>query len=539
MTDGLIGDSMILNNKSINGKDIFSLKTCSKEKVLRICDYCRNSKEVSWNTIYRGRKKHNTVYDYCFSCAIKIYNSGANNSAKKPGVGAKISASSKGKSKTFKDGKNLRILDRKISSSGHILKWFDKENNHVQEHRLVLAEHKNIHHSELKEVHHINGNKKDNVVSNLVELTKSEHGTAHSQLEKLAFDLLSKNLIIFNKEYKEYRLSPSLEIPNLERSLGFEDIAIKQNKNICSSRLDVKIKSEIIRDVFIDIPLIAANMSTVINSDFYIKLNKLGAFGILHRADKKENIISEIVKIKKECEWVAASIGIDKDQLDFAKNIIKFGCNIIVIDIAHGYSDTVFDLAKKIKKYSPSTKIVIGNTTNPEMIYECYDFVDAVKVGIAQGMACETKNTAGCTEKQFSAALKFKHISKNFGIPIISDGGIREPADFTKAIAAGANSVMAGSIFAACPESNAELIWENGKHKKIYAGMASEYVQHKWKGGLKPGTCTEGGIRLLDEGLPVDKLLERYSGALKSGITYAGGNDILSFQKNVQFVIVR
>jgi IMP dehydrogenase/GMP reductase len=497
---------------------------------------CNEEKEVQWNDIFRCRKKHNVEKDYCFLCSMKIYNTGENNPSKKFENAKKISEATKGKSKSFKDGKNLRILERRVVSSGHITKWVSEEKKHVQEHRLVLANSINKHHSELDEIHHIDGNKKNNILSNLIELTSSEHGTLHSQLEKLAFDLVKSNQIVFNKEYKEYRLSPLVEISTMEKSLGFENIAIKQKKNICESRLSVDINSEFVRGIKLKIPLIASNMSTVVNSKFCIDLYKLGALGILHRADSEENIIKEVEFVAKECDIVAASIGVEALQFDFAKKLIKAGANIITIDIAHGYSDVVFNLAKKIKLYNSNVKLIIGNTTNPNIIYECYDFVDAIKIGIAQGLACETKNTAGCTEKQFSAILKFKHISKNFGIPIISDGGIREPADFTKAIAAGGNSVMAGSIFAACPESAAELIWENGKRKKLYAGMASEYVQNKWKGGLKSGTCSEGGIRFLDEGLPVTQLLERYAGALKSGITYAGGNSISSFQKDVEFI---
>ena len=159
-----------------------------------------------------------------------------------------------------------------------------------------------------------------------------------------------------------------------------------------------------------------------------------------------------------------------------------------------------------------------------------------LKVGIAQGYACETKNTAGCTERQFSAVLKFKALSNQYGIPIISDGGIREPADFTKAIAAGANSIMAGKIFAECPESAAEIVSINDVDKKLYAGMASEHVQNLWRGGVKEGTCTEGGVRYLDIGIDAKRLLERYSGALKSGISYSGSCDICSFQNNVEFV---
>lgn len=353
-------------------------------------------------------------------------------------------------------------------------------------------------------------------------------------IDSLLKTLLEKN-IIYNEDGK-YSINPINELNCIPQSLGFENIAIQQKKNICNSRLDVNIKSEIIKGIYIDIPIIASNMSTVVNSEFCIKLYKLGALGIMHRAAPKEFIISEIIKISTECPIVAASIGIDKDQYDFALELIKNGCNIIVIDIAHGYSDPVLELAKKIKKFSKDIKIIIGNTTNTSIINECLDFTDAIKVGIAQGLACETKNTAGCTEKQFSAIFKFRDSYKKYGIPIISDGGIREPADFTKSIAAGANSVMAGSIFARCPESAAETVIINNASKKIYAGMASEYVQNKWKGGLKSGTCSEGGVRYLDLGLSADKLLERYSGALKSGITYAGGKDIKSFQDTVEFV---
>jgi len=354
--------------------------------------------------------------------------------------------------------------------------------------------------------------------------------------ELLIQELIDKGILFKNPTTGDLNLNPLLDLFNSEVSYGFEDVAITQQKNICKSRLDADISSEIIRGVNVKVPLIASNMSTVINSDFYIKLVELGAFAFMHRAASDETLESEILKISSKCPWVAASIGIDDSQFNFAKKLINKGANIIVIDIAHGFTDSIFDLAKKIKSYSKTVKVVIGNATNPEIMYECGDIVDAVKVGIAQGFACETKNTAGCTEKQFSAVLKFKNLSRKFGIPVISDGGTREPADLVKAIAAGANSVIAGKIFAACPESAADTELVNGVLKKVYAGMASRYVQDKWKGGLKPGTCPEGGVRYLDVGESAEKLLERYGGALKSGITYAGANDVVSFQDKVKFI---
>lgn len=322
----------------------------------------------------------------------------------------------------------------------------------------------------------------------------------------------------------------------MELSLGFESVAIKQKKNKCFSRLDANIQSEIIRGVKVEIPLIAANMSTVINSDFYIKIHKLGAFAFLHRAMHAEEYLESVRLIYNLCEWKAVSIGVGIDQYELAKKLIIHGANIVLIDIAHGYSDTVIDLGRKLKKEYPHIKMVVGNTTNTDMMYEVEDFADAVKVGIAGGLACDTKSTAGCYEKQFSAVFKFKEISKKLGLPIISDGALREPADFTKSIAAGANSAMAGSLFAACPESAAEIVCIDGYDKKLYAGMASEYVQKRWRGGLKPGTCAEGGVKYLTISESVEKVLETWSGALRTGITYGGGNSIKSFQDMVEFV---
>lgn len=326
------------------------------------------------------------------------------------------------------------------------------------------------------------------------------------------------------------------DLSRIPLSLGFEDVGLKHQKNLCTSRLDVNITSEVIRGIELQVPVIAANMSTVTNANFCIKLARLGAMGILHRAAPTEWLIKETAKIAANCVKVAVSIGIGEDQYKLAHTLVNYGANIITIDIANGWCDAVIDLAKKLKREMPSVKLIVGNTSNVGMLDEVADFADAVKVGIANGSACETKSTAGCNEKQFSTVLNMKERARQLGLPLISDGGIREAADFVKAIGAGASSIMAGSIFAACPESAAEEVNDYGVYCKRYAGMASAFVQESWKGGVKPGTCAEGGVRLIPLGEPVEKLLEHYSGALRSGITYGGGKDIKSFQRHVEFV---
>lgn len=321
------------------------------------------------------------------------------------------------------------------------------------------------------------------------------------------------------------------------QSYGFDDVAILQQKNKCLSRLDTDISSEIIKGVVRPIPLIAANMASVTNADFIIKLYKLGAFGILHRAAPVQWMVEETKKIAKTCEWVAVSIGVGQDQFDLAKTLVSVGANIITIDIAHGYSQSVIDLGRKIKK-ELNVKVIVGNTHNKKMYMEVLDFADALKVGLANGAVCTTKNTASCFERQFSTVYKYKKLVKKYGMPVISDGGIKEAADFCKALAAGSNSVMAGGILCRCPESAGEIIEINGQRKKVHFGMASKKAQEIWKGGLKPMTCAEGKVSYFDIGEPVEDLLNRYAGALRSGITYGGGTNIKTFQENVKFTLI-
>lgn len=321
-----------------------------------------------------------------------------------------------------------------------------------------------------------------------------------------------------------------------EESFGFNQVAIKQEKNKALSRLDVDISSEIVRGLVRPNPLIAANMSTVTNAAFYKQLYALGSFSFLHRAQTIDNLVTEIKDVAKECEWVGFSIGVGNEYKDAVHSLVHAGGNVLLIDIAHGYSDEVISLGRWCKQTFPHIKVVVGNTTNIEMMKEVSDFADGLKIGIGAGLACRTANTAGCTEKQFSVVLKFKELSKQYGIPTISCGGIREPADVVKAIAGGANGVMMGSIFAACPESAAKKVHVDFSIKKEYYGMASLAAQQQWKGGLKPGTCAEGDVVYLNIGEPVEKVVELYTGALRSGITYSGSLNVKEFQNNAKFI---
>lgn len=528
---------MIIGILTVCGKPIAGLRPFSGKKVLRKCDLCGKVSPTKFEHLTTCRKRHNTDKDYCQPCSIKIYSSGENNPAKRQSVRDVMSKRTRGVPKKFLSGKNPRIIDKKHTVNGYVLAWDRDRNTHVPEHRLVVEKNIGRQLADSERVHHINGDKKDNRLENLALCaTASQHNSVHGSILSCCQQLIEDGIIAYDRGQHKYFVNPDYARKEIPISLGFDCVAISQNKNMCESRLDVDISCEVIRDIYRPVPIMAANMSTVINADFAILLYRLGAMGVLHRADTTDNLIACTKTVSNECENVFVSVGVGDNQISLAKTLISNGATVVFIDVAHGYSNAVFDIAKAIKKYSVKTKIVVGNTTNIEMAYECYKLVDAIKVGIGQGFACETKDTAACTEGQFSVVLKFRNIYRDFGIPIISDGGVRKPADFVKAIAAGANSVMAGKIFASCPESAAELVEINGEPKKKYAGMASRFVQEEWKGRLKQGTCAEGCIKYLCVGESAKSLLERYSGALRSGITYAGASNISGFHEKVEFV---
>jgi IMP dehydrogenase/GMP reductase len=340
----------------------------------------------------------------------------------------------------------------------------------------------------------------------------------------------------FNKENFDGKLTKYFEVMNTPISLDFDDISLQQGKCKLLSRLDADISSEIMRGIRIEVPIISSNMKAVTDSNMAILMRKAGALGILHRAQPKEEYLQEVRRVAKECDLVAVSIGVGESQFDLCKELVFCGANIITIDIAQGYADTVIDLGRKIKTEMPHVKIIVGNVINPDFLFEVADYADAVKSGIAGGSVCETKNTAGCYQKQATTILQMTDIAKHLGLPLISDGSIKECSHFSKAIALGASSVMMGNVLARCEESSGEVVEIDGVRKKVFSGMSSRRIQEEWHNRkLRKGICPEGRTTYIDIGEPLVDVIERYAGALRSCISYSGATDIESLQRLAKF----
>ena len=241
---------------------------------------------------------------------------------------------------------------------------------------------------------------------------------------------------------------------------------------------------------------------------------------------------------------VGAAVGTKIDDLERAIALDKSGVDVLFIDTAHGHSNSVIDALKKIRKKT-HCPIVVGNIATPEAAKDLIKLgVDAIKVGIGPGSICTTRVVAGVGVPQFTAIQEISTISSKFKIPMISDGGIRFSGDIVKALAAGGNCIMAGSLFAGTDESPGEVFLFQGRSYKSYRGMGSLGAMARGSADRYFQDEINESIKLVPEGIegripykgPVSNVLFQLTGGLKSGMGYTGSKDLSSLRKNAKFI---
>ncbi|MDD8016510.1 MAG: IMP dehydrogenase [Acidobacteriota bacterium] len=242
---------------------------------------------------------------------------------------------------------------------------------------------------------------------------------------------------------------------------------------------------------------------------------------------------------------VGACLGVADETRDRAKALIKAGCDVLVVDTAHGHSRKVLDTVKMLKKECPGQDIIAGNIVTAEAAEELIDLgVDAVKVGIGPGSICTTRIIAGAGVPQITAISEVFKVTSKKNIPLIADGGIKYSGDVTKAIVAGADSVMLGNLLAGTDESPGEVVIYQGRSYKMYRGMGS--LQAMKEGG-RDRYFQEASLsvsKLVPEGIEgrvpykgsATNLLRMLVGGLKSGMGYAGCGTVRELQQKAKFI---
>ena len=243
---------------------------------------------------------------------------------------------------------------------------------------------------------------------------------------------------------------------------------------------------------------------------------------------------------------VGAAVGVKGDFLERTEALLEAGTDAIVVDIAHGHSENAISTVKNIKKAFPNCELIAGNVATAQGTEDLIKAgVDAVKVGVGSGSICITRVITGSGVPQLTAVLDCAEIGKKYDIPIISDGGTRTSGDATKALAAGASSVMLGSMLGGTDESPGSTISKNGKRYKIYRGMASLAAargrKSKETGLIDLGDdlndyVAEGVEAFVPYKGSVTDILTQITGGIRSGLSYCGGHTIQQMQENAEFI---
>ena len=330
----------------------------------------------------------------------------------------------------------------------------------------------------------------------------------------------------------------------IKEALTFDDVLLlPRYSKILPSDTDISIKLS--QKLKLKAPFLSSAMDTVTESRMAIAMARSGGIGIIHRNLDIKKQSQEVIKVKKNDLFVGAAIGTSYDDLKRAKILIDSGVDLLVIDTAHGHSEKVLKILSKIKKLNFSLPICVGNIATSEAAKKLYNSgADIIKVGIGPGSICTTRMVAGIGVPQITAIMEVYKVLKGKKIKIISDGGIKFSGDIAKALAAGADAIMMGSIFAGTEESPGKKFKIKNKFYKKYRGMGSigamsagssnRYFQknHKDKSKFVP----EGVDGRVEYKGNVSKIIYQLKGGLKSSMGYIGAEKISEIKRNAKFI---
>ncbi len=314
----------------------------------------------------------------------------------------------------------------------------------------------------------------------------------------------------------------------------FDDVALVPQFNDVPSRTIPELSTFLTKKTEIKIPILAANMDTVINDPLADVLLQQGSIPIYHRFSDFED---QKRWVKKYQGKTFISSGIH--QLEKTRELLDLGARGVCFDTAHGHSKLMMEHIEKIKTTHPDCEVIAGNICTAIGYHDLVNAgADAVKVGIGPGAACTTRIVTGFGMPQFSAIVECARLVKKLKVPIIADGGIRNSRDMVLALAAGANTVMVGKLFACAEESAAVKEEVDGKMFVKYRGQASKDFQEEFYGGLKEKTVAEGAAFMTPMLGKAEDIIHELLGGLRSGLTYGGACNIAELQVKAEFVKV-
>lgn len=346
-----------------------------------------------------------------------------------------------------------------------------------------------------------------------------------------------------------------------KEGLTFDDVLlIPAESHVLPNEVDLQ--TELAPNLKLKIPLISAGMDTVTEGAMAIAIALQGGLGVIHKnmsisaqagevANVKNVVVpSNVAKAAVDNQnrlLVAAAIGVTSDTFERAEALLEKGADAIVIDTAHGHSAGVLRKIKEIRSHFPKVTLIAGNIATGDAARALFDAgVDIVKVGIGPGSICTTRVVAGVGVPQITAIYDAATAAQEYQKPIIADGGMQYSGDIVKALGAGGNAVMLGSMLAGTTEAPGEIFESEGQKFKTYRGMGSVGAMTQAHGSSD--RYFQGGVneanKLVPEGVEarvpykgdVSDIVFQIIGGLRSGMGYVGAATIAELRENAQFV---
>lgn len=347
----------------------------------------------------------------------------------------------------------------------------------------------------------------------------------------------------------------------VKEGLTFDDVLlIPAESHVLPN--EVNLHTQLAPNLKLNIPLISAGMDTVTEGAMAIAIALQGGLGVIHKNMSISAQAGEVANVKNVVVpanitkaavdddnrlLVAAAIGVTSDTFERAEALLEKGADAIVIDTAHGHSAGVLRKIKEIRDHFPNITLIAGNVATSDATRALFDAgVDIVKVGIGPGSICTTRVVAGVGVPQITAIYDAATAAREYDKPIIADGGMKYSGDIVKALAAGGNAVMLGSMLSGTTEAPGEIFESNGRKYKTYRGMGSVGAMAQAHGSSD--RYFQGGVneanKLVPEGVEarveykgdVSDIVFQIIGGLRSGMGYVGAATINDLRENAQFV---
>jgi len=319
---------------------------------------------------------------------------------------------------------------------------------------------------------------------------------------------------------------------NFREALCYDDVLLEPQFSDIRSRKEVDVSSGRLQ-----IPIISSPMDTVTEDRMAISMNEVGGLGVIHRYNDIDHQVKLVSKVKDSGKVVCAAVGASGDYFERSQELVKAGCDILCIDVAHGFHVLVREAIQNLKTNFSDIEIMAGNIASGEAFNVLDKWgADYIRANVGGGSICSTRIQTGHGMPGLQTVFDCHEIRKTLDLKakIIADGGIRNSGDIVKALAAGADFVMLGSLLAGTEESPGEVLIDNsGKKYKVYRGMASKEAQQHWKGSY---SSYEGVSSIVDYKGSVKDVLSDLERGIRSGLSYSGARTIMELRKKAVWI---